>query len=1183
MSSPRFQAPGLILALGIAFVGCVVFVGLKGAAVRSGPPVSIASDSLVSAPRIPEEVSPNTARSDGVEGPGVEAAWTAARARPQDAGKLVVHQKREELPGWAVGFGKEFWRRPQSISFAQRPASDEGASQLPIQVGDVIDRVSHAFAPDASSCGARVEGRGYRALLDSDGLRFAPANPAFGGGQPDPAPTGEAQSEEEIRFRTRWVQRGDRLPFLASSDPVGWHVLGNTAQALRDLRSGLVEHYEARSEGIEVTWLIPQAPEGDGDLVIGAELAGLSSSRQTSSGIHFTDAHGLARVKIGPLTAVDQQGRRWNVPARATGNEFWMTVPGPVLAQATYPLAIDPLISAEFGVDQPVEGPSPCTRAAPAVAAGEAAYLVVWTHGKGEATDPAVCGARVDAGGRLLDPYGMVISSSAGEQTVCAAAANPGGFLAVWSAPHGASTTDWDILGARIQADGTLLDAPPLPVCGLAGSLQCSPTVAANGDNYLVAWRDSRGTGIYGTLVGLDGKVASTNGAPICTAVNDQFAPAAAALGTNYLVVWQDYRRATSSQYYSDIYGARITGSGILTDTNGVAICTRTNSQFHPTAAANGTHYLVVWEDYDNGGNDIYGTRVSAEGTVLDSDGLVIGHATNAQANPVVTGSGGGFLAAWQDYRSSPPNEFTAVICGARVQGDGTVLDPAGLVLSTTAGSHGAAAVAGREDEAVVVWQDFRNNPLTSLADIYAARVSSVSNAVVQPDFAVTGSVNGEVSPALAANGTNFLVVWADNRNGLAAGLDIYGARVDPDGALLDPSTIAICTATNRQADPAVAANGTNYLVVWSDWRNTPPNATHADIYGSLVSAAGSVLQTDGLAICTVTNDQSLPAVTALGNDFLVVWQDARSNLSTTLRPDIYGARVDALGVVLDCAGIAICTNTASQITPAAAAGSAEALVVWADCRNGTTSDIYGTHVAQNGRVVEPDGIEICRAPNHQSAPAVAANGMEYLVVWADARNGAANVDIYAARVTPTGPAPPINGFPVHAAAGQQTAPAVAAQGPDYLVVWQDARASTSSSFDILGARVPADGAGSVTLPFLIDTNANNQLVPAVAAGANGPCLVVSQGAPYSVARTVAVLSNLQRLARLDSGRLGVDGRFGFRLWGAPTLRYQIEVSEDLQTWTPSDSFLMTNDWLWFTDPTGQPAPGRFYRAVLLP
>ena len=161
-------------------------------------------------------------------------------------------------------------------------------------------------------------------------------------------------------------------------------------------------------------------------------------------------------------------------------------------------LASDPLISAEFGLDQPLAGPAPCTRAAPLIAANDSGYLVVWTHGNGLATSAAVYAARLSLAGELLDPFGILVSDRAAEQTGCAVAAGPDAFLVVWSAPHGTSVSDWDILGARIQADGTVIDSQPLTVCGQAGTVQSSPAVAGNGDNYLVVWRDSRSTGIYG-------------------------------------------------------------------------------------------------------------------------------------------------------------------------------------------------------------------------------------------------------------------------------------------------------------------------------------------------------------------------------------------------------------------------------------------------------------------------------------------------------------------------------------------------------------------------------------------------------------------------------------------------------------------------------------------------------------
>lgn len=60
----------------------------------------------------------------------------------------------------------------------------------------------------------------------------------------------------------------------------------------------------------------------------------------------------------------------------------------------------------------------------------------------------------------------------------------------------------------------------------------------------------------------------------------------------------------------------------------------------------------------------------------------------------------------------------------------------------------------------------------------------------------------------------------------------------------------------NAQYLPAVAFDGTNYLVVWMDYRSESP-----DIYGARVSAGGTVLDTSGIAISTAANDQLWPAL----------------------------------------------------------------------------------------------------------------------------------------------------------------------------------------------------------------------------------------------------------------------------------------------------------------------------------
>jgi len=126
-----------------------------------------------------------------------------------------------------------------------------------------------------------------------------------------------------------------------------------------------------------------------------------------------------------------------------------------------------------------------------------------------------------------------------------------------------------------------------------------------------------------------------------------------------------------------------------------------------------------------------------------------------------------------------------------------------------------------------------------------------------------------------------------------------------------------------------VAANGTNWLVVWQDLRNA--GTTTNDIYAARLSGSGVVLDNGGIAISTAVNNQSSPAVAANGPDWLVVWRDNRSGGSY----DIYGASVNGSGAVLDAAGFAINTNLENQLNPAVAELNNQHLVVY-DSPSGT-------------------------------------------------------------------------------------------------------------------------------------------------------------------------------------------------------------------------------------------------------
>jgi hypothetical protein len=532
----------------------------------------------------------------------------------------------------------------------------------------------------------------------------------------------------------------------------------------------------------------------------------------------------------------------------------------------------------------------------------------------------------------------------------------------------------------------------------------------------------------------------------------NQYSPAVAHGGTNFLVVWHDYRSGES-----DIYGARVSGNGTVLDISGIRISTAPSYQYTPAVAHDGTNFLVVWYDSRNGYYyDIYGARVSGTGAVLDTSGIPISTATNNQYTPAVAHDGTNFLVVWQDERSGTSDD----IYGARVSGNGTVLDISGIPISTAANAQEYPAVAYNGTNFLVVWQDNRSG---GNYDIYGARVSSTGTVLNTSGILISTAVNAQEYPAVASNGVDFLVIWQDYRSGTS--YDIYGTRVSGTGVVRNPSGIPIFTDAYDQYTPAVAREGTNFLVVWQDDRSDV-------IYGARVNSTGTVLDTSGILIST-TGSQYDPAVAHDGTNFLVVWVDfSRAN-----SPNIYGTRVNSTGTVLDTSDISISTSANGQYTPAVAHDGTNFLVVWQDYRSGSY-DVYGVRVSETGTVLDTSGIRISTTAHYQYSPAVAHDGVNFLVVWVDSRNGYS--DIYGARVNSTGTVLDTSGIPISTATDYQYNPAVAHDGTNFLVVWQDYRSGTGYR-DIYGARVSSTGTVLDTSGIPISTAASEQYAPAVA------------------------------------------------------------------------------------------------------
>ncbi len=559
----------------------------------------------------------------------------------------------------------------------------------------------------------------------------------------------------------------------------------------------------------------------------------------------------------------------------------------------------------------------------PAVASDSTNFLVVWQDDR-NGSDYDIYGARVTPQGIVLDPSGFVISYAAHKQGSPAVDFDGANFLVVWRDRRGDSGA---IYGARVTPQGTVLDSIGF-VASQAADSQCSPVLAFDGTNFLIAWEDWRNgddCDVYGARVTPQGTVLDSVGFVISDAPYGQYSPALAFDGADFLVAWRDYR---GGRDYYGLYGTRVTPQGAVLDSAGIYLSQAADYRCPPALAFDGANFFVAWEDWRSGSDyDVYGTRVTPEGTVLDSAGVVISHVANRQYAPRVASDNANFLVVWQDGRGGSDYD----IYGARVTPQGIVLDDGGLVISQAASDQYNPAVDFDGANFLVAWEDSRSG---FYWDIYGARVTPQGTVLDSAGFVVSQAAYYQLTPSVGFDGANFLVVWVDYRGG--SDYDIYGARVTPQGTVLDSLGIAIARAGGDQEYAALGFDGANSLVVWQFRRS---GGRYWDIYGARVTPQGTVLDPAGIVISRAAGDKENPALGFDGANSLVVWEDSRSNGDW----DIYGVSVTPGGTVFDSGPVV--RQSGHQVYPALACGSGSDMFLvyqgWAGSVGGTTYNTY--------------------------------------------------------------------------------------------------------------------------------------------------------------------------------------------------------------------------------------------------
>jgi MYXO-CTERM domain-containing protein len=601
------------------------------------------------------------------------------------------------------------------------------------------------------------------------------------------------------------------------------------------------------------------------------------------------------------------------------------------------------------------------------------------------------------------------------------------------------------------------------------------PAVAFDGTNYLVAWRDFSEGAV--TVARLDGTGAPLDGFGTKLEALNTGEPDVVFDGTNFVVAW-----ATGSE----IMIARVAPDGTVLDEPAIEAYATTGTGVVTGAriAYGAGRYLVAAHEIAQiGASPAKGYLFDETFQLLNQpDFLRDGSGSGGFTDVVFDGQQ--FVAAfeWHIPFANPPE---GSIGGVLIDpADGTQTPLSDLIADATAHvTYRRPALTAVDGGTLVAWSDERNLDV----DVYARRI--LSSGALEAEQPAAQTADDDQLPLLTGRGDTALVAF---RQAGATVCSTCSVVVSADGAL--QSSIS---DMGVDFDEAAMAGSTNVTVL--------AHGLDDDIFTATLDASG--VSSGALTLLSVqANRQTASRIALGGEENLVVWRDERGPT-----PELRGARVDATGA--PTAPSEVIASLADVNTPTMLASNGERwLVGWAGgsgtevvavppLAGGTPNVIDGglggpsllAHDGDTFLLFTEYAIGLCRGvcifneiietsrldddgalietldpidPLQKSLrPAAVGVGDAALVAWESVENDADQGDI-GITLIPHGeqPAPP---FMLTTALGKQASPAVAFDGEQVLVVWEDR--STGGS-EIRGARLLPDGTVVDDEPLLIST-----------------------------------------------------------------------------------------------------------------
>jgi hypothetical protein len=371
---------------------------------------------------------------------------------------------------------------------------------------------------------------------------------------------------------------------------------------------------------------------------------------------------------------------------------------------------------------------------------------------------------------------------------------------------------------------------------------------------------------VNGTGSDVQAQRLSGNGAKVGSVLaiaggaGNQRSPAAAPSGTTNLVVWETDGSGT------DISARTVSSTGALGAVHTFATISGDQTEPTVTGGSAGTWFAAWTDGLDD---DIVGTKVASNGTPDNAFGNTLVGDAGPQSEPILTpGPNGTAFLTWIDTSTGKRLDFVR-----KIGSDGFPFGP------TTRSTREpfpqtCADVAAGNGQFLAVWQESR---VVGNTNLFARRFGP--DGLPRGGLISLSTASGDqFCPRAAWNGSNWLVVWTDRRNGTT---DIFGALVSGTGAVTPSSGFAISARASEQQSPEVAWNGTDFVVTWNDLRNG-----NQDIYAARVGSDRTVRDPNGLAVTTAAGAQRMPTIASSGGPSLIAWVSDAGVQRRILRPN---------------------------------------------------------------------------------------------------------------------------------------------------------------------------------------------------------------------------------------------------------------------------------------------------------